>query len=134
MKKILLVIVMLLSAIAANAQTTKGEIAANFADGVFFIMVSTEEGSHAIFAIDKNKDVYESDGVIWAGTFETSVQFPECIKGAQYLISSYTRDKDVFVATMLKYGLIVKPETMEINEDSSGFKIFIGNSVLIDRL
>lgn len=134
MKKILLAIIMLLLGIAAYGQSPKTRIADEFADGCFMLMVSSKESSWAVFTIDDSEDVHKRDGVIWGGTFETSVQFPECIKGAQYLISSYERDTDVFVATMLKYGLIVKPETMQINDERTGFRIFIGNDVLIDKL
>lgn len=130
MKKIFLFIVLFICvAVSATAQKTKGDLAREFSNGTFRMEVSAD--SYVSFSLSPDGYAYKIGDKIYNAAFVTDTSTPEAIKGAQYLISRYEKDKEQFIAVLLDYGIFVCTD-IEINEDRTGFKAEMINNLVLN--
>lgn len=133
MKKFLMIIVMLLSVIVANAQRTKGDLARDFGGGVFYL-VMTDSTVVMFSSLDSDKVYKTDDGQVWNAMWKTIAPMEYHEKGAEEFIKLFERDKDVLWTVMEKNGLIFNFDTMVISEDRKSFQVEITNKFIMDLL
>lgn len=118
MKKIIVIMVMLLSGIVANAQETKRDIQNSFKNGHFYLFVDSDYNT-LWFDIVKGTEKYDNEGDIWSGEFITKVE--------DEFLDSYRKGND---------WLKAKIEDKNLNEDQMFivlYKTFKDYGMLLDE-
>lgn len=105
MKKVLFVLVMLLSVVAANAQRKVSEIKDDFKNGSFWIR--TEKGSDAIimFNIVEGTEVKDLKGDIFMGDFITVSNDENTENGNKFIKEKFEKADNDF-----NYKYVIMPE------------------------